>query len=367
MLKNLQMCVCVCKLGNFFLMKNIYYTCTKSNFCFSDIRFQYLLFIFFLPLLWKGQGVAFAQNLLPNPSFELYSQCPDNENQVEYATGWSNYSSSTPDYFNSCSQNPDFSIPDNWAGYHQDLTGKAYCGIGVYAYPSSVPNLREFIGRKLSTPLLIGGKYNVSFKVSLGINRWPKPDLNCATNNLGMLFSTIEYSINNPLSVQNYAHVFTDTIIKDTINWSVIKGSFIADSAYMYVIIGNFFDDLSTDTAKIYNKQFNQSFCVGYYLIDDVFIEKDIADNTNIISEKIINNFFIYPNPFNDFTNILFEDKGINEISLILYDVFGKNVKELHNLTSPIILQKDNISEGIYFMKIQIGNQFFVHKLLITN
>jgi hypothetical protein len=50
---------------------------------------------------------AYGQvNLVPNPSFEIYSTCPDNisgtqDDQVSKATGWSSWIK-TPDYYNVC-------------------------------------------------------------------------------------------------------------------------------------------------------------------------------------------------------------------------------------------------------------------------
>ena len=49
-----------------------------------------------------GVASVKGQNLVPNPSFELYDTCPNAQDQIEYATGWHKYSEwlTTPDYFN---------------------------------------------------------------------------------------------------------------------------------------------------------------------------------------------------------------------------------------------------------------------------
>lgn len=317
-----------------------------------------LLYIF-LFLIFSVKG--FSQNLVPNPSFELYSQCPDNANQIDRAIGWSTYSE-TPDYYHSCSPSSNYSTPNNVWGYQIPATGEGYAG--GYFFTNLPVNAREIIGTQLSSPTIIGQKYYVSFKVSLTLS---SPFLNAACNNLGVLFSTISYNVTNPIPLNNFAHVYTSSIITDTANWTTISGSFIADSAYQYMAIGNFFDDLNTN----YTPYDSSGYYTAFYYIDDICVSTDslfcnpVGVEENYFSQKIK----IYPNPFNDFTNIVFEDASINDISLSLYDVFGENVKEFHNhITSKkITLQKDNLSEGIYFLKIQIGNQLFIHKLLITN
>ena len=46
---------------------------------------------------------AFAQNLVPNPSFENYSACPENISEIDFALPWTSTTGATPDYYNSCS------------------------------------------------------------------------------------------------------------------------------------------------------------------------------------------------------------------------------------------------------------------------
>ena len=59
---------------------------------------------------------AFAQNLVPNPSFEDYCSCPDNSGQVYRAIGWTSFGNSS-DYFNCCAPPGAQSVPLNPSGY----------------------------------------------------------------------------------------------------------------------------------------------------------------------------------------------------------------------------------------------------------
>jgi hypothetical protein len=66
---------------------------------------------------------------------------------------------------------------------------------------------REYAGIKLLTPLIIGYKYYISFKASLS------DKVSCATDKLGMLFSTKAYSWFKPAPIRNFAHIYSPFVI----------------------------------------------------------------------------------------------------------------------------------------------------------
>lgn len=212
-----------------------------------------------------------GQNLVPNPSFEEYTLCPNNECQIYKATGWQSFGY-TPDYYNACGS-PYWSVPQNIAGYQFAATGNAYIGIGTY---STINNVREYIGIQLLNPLIIGKKYYVNFKAVRFENS------NCATNKLGVLFSTVSYALDTLclnitlLLAPNHANLYENTIITDTANWTSVSDSIVADSSYQYMIIGNLFDNVNTDTIK-----FNTNPCASGYFLDDIYV----GEIPNVISE----------------------------------------------------------------------------------
>jgi len=172
----------------------------------------------------------------------------------------------------------------------------------------------------------------------------------CATNKTGVLFSTVPYSYSNPPPRNNFAHIYTDSIITDTAGWTTISGTFVADSAYEYIIIGNFFDNSHTDTLLFDSL----TFCVPYYYIDDVCVAIDSnncsqaqyevinynASDTNITVGECINftsqTIFYYPNfqwffsggdPSNSTlqnpTGICYDTSGLYSVILIVSDSSG--------------------------------------------
>jgi len=262
---------------------------------------------------------SFSQNLVENPSLEDYTSCPFAGCQIHKAVGWSSYSY-TPDYVNSCNTG-NFSVPNNFAGFQNAATGNAYANF--FCFGPAAPNRREYIGRQLSNPLLVGQKYYASIKVVLVEN------VGCAIDKLGVLFSTVSYALDTSCSnttllpPPNFAHVYTDSIITDTANWTTISGIFTADSAYQYIVIGNFFDDANTN----YIQTDTTISCQSHYFFDDIYVVVDTTTNIEKIGlEEVVN---IYPNPAKDYINI---KTGNNHkiIDIKIYDLFGTMKSQYH-------------------------------------
>src|SRR3989339_508508 len=269
-----------------------------------------LKFIFLLLLALAQGAEGRAQNLVPNPSFEEYSLCPTDVNQMERAIGW--YGSNTPDYFNSCDTFIFISVPQNFIGFQYPATGNAYAGIECYWHSPPDVNIHEFLGTELINPLQRGKKYFVSFKASFTINSNP---VSCiAINKLGAKFSSVPYNLmypQNQFAINNFAHVFTDSIITDTSGWVTISGRFIADSAYHYINIGNFFDDSHTDTIIHHVESPTSPYGEAYYYIDDVLVIADTTTQSNTDLE-LQDAVLIAPNPAKSFINISFNTSITN-------------------------------------------------------
>lgn len=300
-------------------------------------------------LVTKG----FGQNLVQNPSFEDTISCPNSTNQINRASGWTSFGAS-PDYYNSCSPQGNMSVPLNIYGYQFASTGNAFAGIVTWGKGDSettYKDIREFIGRQLSTPLVIGQEYYVSFKVNLTLNNF---ETGYATNKLGARFSTVSYNPNdfNQAPVNNIAHVYSNQIISDSVNWTKISGFFIADSAYTYVCIGNFFDNANVDSIA-----FDTSLYASYYFIDDVCVSLDstFCNSLNNISENNLNNISIYPNPTNDFLNIDLSILNKDVIEFKIIDIMGKMVfqNEINSLHSTFEIKK--LASGLY--NVSLDNQ----------
>jgi OmpA-OmpF porin, OOP family len=201
-------------------------------------------------LLFIGFGASSAQNLVPNASFEEYSNCPKDyivSYRKELVPGWFMPTGGTADYFNSCAK-VQVGVPKNFMGNCPAKDGKAYAGIMVFMDPvspaeSKQTDYREYLQAKLTEPLAKGQLYRVTFYASLASNS------TYAVNRLGAYLS--EDKIGNRLStrVLDYQpQICRDTskIVMDRDEWFAVSDTFRAKGREQYLVIGNFFSDLKT-------------------------------------------------------------------------------------------------------------------------
>lgn len=110
-------------------------------------------------------GVSISpSSLIPNPSFEDYTTCPDAASQLDYADTWIQASTATSDYFNTCgfTSIAPLPFPD----------GNAGTGFIVAQYDDG-SNYFEYLGAALTSPLLAGNEYQLQFDMAF---RWMNDD-----------------------------------------------------------------------------------------------------------------------------------------------------------------------------------------------
>ncbi|MBN8697362.1 MAG: T9SS type A sorting domain-containing protein [Bacteroidetes bacterium] len=307
----------------------------------------------------------FGQNLVPNPNLEDTVFCPWAENQLPLS--WVCFGRS-PDYLNSCSSA--LNVPNTPTGYHPAHSGVGMIGVFTYVNPSSSgwPDYREFVGIQLASTLSVGQKYYMSFFMSFA-RRYP---IGMATNaigtdKLGLKFSTVPYSETTPPALDNFSHLYTDSIYTDTLQWIKVSGSFIADSAYNYLMLGNFFDEANTDT--LYFGGPNNWTNESYYFLDDICVTTDSMFNETWtgINDLEQNNekLNIYPNPSNDIikistTSYIEEIYLTNCLGQTVYQAESKN----KNTTE---IDISAFSQGLYILKIKTENSFYSRQILISH
>jgi hypothetical protein len=307
-----------------------------------------------------------AQNLVPNPSFENYTTCPNNSNQLSGNTGnWYSSLFFTPDYFNACELGTtSFGVPHNIMGYQPAATGNGYGGFVCHYY--DFPETREFISSQLSSNLSIGTRYFVSFKVSMAWN--PSTGVTNACNNIGIRFSVDDLQATFPFQ-PNIAQIYSSNIINDTLGWTSISGSFIATDTSKYITIGNLFEDALTQVQALDQPGTG----AAYYLIDDVCVSSDsltcfgitVGLNQNTNSNKIN----IYPNPATDFITLDLPSTFMNSTyTLSVKNTMGQEVYQLKDEKQKLSLDtKSWGSKGVYFIEVSDGpkNQFIRSRIII--
>ncbi|MBI5218261.1 MAG: T9SS type A sorting domain-containing protein [Bacteroidia bacterium] len=77
-------------------------------------------------------------------------------------------------------------------------------------------------------------------------------------------------------------------------------------------------------------------------------------------------NFFIYPNPFNNKTNMIIDSSvDLSSCKIVITDMLGEIVKQYKNITSPFIIDRTGLAGGIYYLILSSGNTVQSKKLVI--
>jgi len=284
-------------------------------------------------LILGGCKSSNAQNLVPNPSFEKFGNCPSFSGQIQEAFEWWNLNGSC-DYYHECGTNG-FGIPVNRGGGGYARTGQAYGQLTLYS--PLVANGREFLGVELMEPLFDGTSYRVQFHLSL------MDSLNYSVRNIGAHFSGQPHPQNLTalLSLEPQVRYEDDAFLDDKIRWMEVSGTFIAQGGERFLAIGNFDDDAHTDTISVPDGGTVVNHPEGYwdvagYFIDDVSVIPDsiylgIGEQENVVS--------FYPNPAT--TSVTVEADKWQNMQIELYDATGRVV-----LRRVILSSKENIGVG---------------------
>lgn len=292
-------------------------------------------------------------NFVQNPSFEDSIFCPDLPSpNITSAKYWAAYRG-TPDYLHSCANSgpfypngqPIFGVPLNIGGYQNAFHGEAYAGFYTWCciYGS---HQREFLGTILSTFLTVGTTYYFSCYISNG----DSVESNSSTNNIGVKLSTIPYN-GTPgfvMATTNFSHLKMDSIVSEKNSWVKFSGSIVADSAYRFLAIGNFYDDYST----LIDSTQGVSTPLAYYYVDAVCLSTDSMYCQNWTSTKSPEKndlVTFYPNPAID--QFIIENE-IEGRTLTILDFRGRLLKSYSIRPGSNTISISDLDSGIYLLVI---------------
>jgi gliding motility-associated-like protein len=305
-------------------------------------------FITYILVFFTLYNVNPQPNLVPNPGFEIYTECPQFGGQVNFAPPWYDPTGASSDYFNTCStssQNPLYS----WAGSQAPYSGNSFMGFFVFINNGSVS--REYIQVKLNEPLHQGIEYCAEFYVSLADTS------DYAVHNLGCLFTDtpVTHPTVPPFLINLQAQIVNDGSINPLNNtkiWTKIQGTFIAQGGEQYLTIGNFYDDSQSDTSWIGGSG-GGGYYFSYYYIDNVYV----SFCNYVPPQVIIPNVFSPDN--NSFNDVFFiKTSGVSSYNATIYNRWGIEVRTLSQNDSiwDGTYNQKPLSEGVYFLSITYYN-----------
>jgi gliding motility-associated-like protein len=239
----------------------------------------------FTALLLITVPAARGQNLVINPGFETITSCPIGPSELSKAAPWRDPfqnlvgdTCSTSDLYNSCNMLGGFGVgvPANVLGNQAAYAGNGYAGIIVYEGVSLFGCLslfgtgwREYLEGTLTTPLVAGETYCISFQVSLADNaKYASDDLAVylSPTLVNVSCATVGNASNLPFTPQlNYS----GPNITTTSGWQEVSWDYTATGGEQYIIIGNFKNDANTSYECV---NASTLFSYAYYYIDEVSV-----------------------------------------------------------------------------------------------
>lgn len=305
-------------------------------------------------------------NLVPNPGFELLDTCPytigfQPGDRPLYWRSWLN----SPDYFHACAgqtNGPDslVDVPLNGWTYQYPWDGDAY--VGLYAYDGYSDEYREYVGVELIEPLQVGCTYQLRFRINPAYdgNYW-LVNGGGACDNTGMLFTMGSNAWSTltgpPFAYRNYAHLRCAYPVEDTLAWTEVEGTFTADSAYSYLVLGNFFPDSLTDGHPIGDSWTD----ITYYLIDGVEV---VPITSGCHGVGTMEGSRREPVLWYNGARITVEAPG-SAYHVVLSDALGRQVAEgLSTAGGSVVLDAPKIP-GLYLVAVFAGGHRSVLKFVV--
>lgn len=285
---------------------------------------------------------ALSTNLVFNPSFEDYRECPrkiDALGKLTIVDAWYQPTAGSADYYNICGSR-DCGVPRNKLGIQDAHFGNGFCGIYC-----SKTDYREYLQTELKEPLKAGEMYRVSFYVSLSEYS------SGAVATIGALFTTerigdtlrsvlMDKSIKQlaPGISQTVATYFEpqvvndyDRVLDDTKAWMQISGVFTAKGGERFMTIGNFYPASQSNVVDL--DSLTYLLPGAYYYIDDVSVtclgckvETNPESDSSLVGEVPmtyadtlkVGSTFVLHNIFFDYDKATLLQQSYNELHTLL-------------------------------------------------
>lgn len=321
---------------------------------------------------WLGSGISLllgyllcfastpsnAQNLVPNPSFEEADTCSlglgfrfPEEGPHQWFSYWG-----TPDHLQSClPYGAANGLPSNGFTFQESLENNSCVGMFTF-YKNGSQEYREWVMVELQEPLVEGQTYYGSFYANAGFGgNVQYPTIWLASSHMGMLFTmeATQWDFDSPDPVYpNAAHILRPEVLADTVAWTLVSGSFVADSAYRYLMIGNFFSNALTDTLHL-GPQGDPWFWFprSYSLIDLVCVSASPngCDMANGVEQDVLEGVVLFPNPA--FGELWL--RGGDGSMVVIHDALGRAIWEGKITGDSWMLNVSSWARGLYTLRLQ--------------
>ena len=291
--------------------------------------------------------ISKGQNLVPNPSFEDTTGCPQFIDDF-YAVDWLSPTLASPDLFHTCSSG-NAGVPQNLWGWQNARTGNAYTGFLTSDFGAN--EYREYIQCQLDSILKSGEMYEVSFYVS----RTDSSKKAC--DNIGAYLSSTPVSASNNLNLPFTPQVVSplNNPIANDVGWTQIIDTITAVGGEEYLTLGVFTNNANTNWIAVSGGWEDEA----HYYIDDVSVQQVFPTSINEYSQS---NISIFPNPSNGNIKI-----SSNELikKYTVHSSLGQLIISNSPSTKNTQINLTNQSTGIYYINIKTTNSTIINKLIV--
>ncbi len=196
-----------------------------------------------------------AQNLVNNPGFELFYDCPIRIGEFSKTKEWFSANTGTPELYHlNCKE---FFYDEHLSPY----SGRGYAGLILHCqYKEAI----EYIGTELADSLQKGQEYCLSFWVKAKSSPF-------YIANLGAIFRKEDPSISYWGGIRDLFDVRNESgFITPEMGWIQVSGRFAAKGGERFLILGNFAEADQTATLADVNGNRPQMGWISYYYVDEV-------------------------------------------------------------------------------------------------
>jgi len=232
------------------------------------ILLTYFSFVLFFTTI---QLHGFAQNLIPNGSFEqVYKPSKSRySGNIEQAIPW----------FPAGIGSPDLISQGNFSyGFKKAFSGNNYAGIILFDADNK--DFREYLSIKLIKKLENNKKYTVKLKTAAANKSY------YYTDELGLVFNSDSLLRKdwNTISIVPNLKSEKYKAINDTSGWRNLEWEYLANGTEQFLTIGNFRNDINTNllTSGIKN-----NMRLAYIYLDDIMITPFIAASDSTKPENL--------------------------------------------------------------------------------
>ncbi|MCB0794695.1 MAG: T9SS type A sorting domain-containing protein [Flavobacteriales bacterium] len=305
-----------------------------------------------------------AQNLVPNPGFEDTDSCTFGLGLGELHHWYS--ASITPDHLQSClPYGSGNGLPLNIVTFQLPYEGASCAGLITFDGHTGQEQ-REWLIVPLLDTLVPGQTFHCSLRANAGFGGYD-PINWLASSHLGMLFTTYDrrWTSGDPLPLAlNQAHILYPQILSDTVGWTLVSGSFVADSAYAYLMIGNFFSNALTDTLH-FAPPGPDWYAFSYTLLDAVCVSPnplgcDLGQGVDVVQDE---SGVLFPNPASDRLFIA----GRTGAEYQVLDALGRIMVQGRALNDRWAVDVHTWPHGAYIIRLKTAGKLEVRKFVVAD